>query len=100
MNSSASSTVTAPGPPTRLPRRSVARAIRNSDEGQDELDESPGARQRPRLVRLGLSTMSFQRPQLNGCDPHLSRPFQPFISPVRRWGVVLNWQRGVYDEPE
>src|SRR6267378_2866627 len=65
MNSSAFSTVTAPSPPTTLPRRSAAQVVRNSHEGQDELDESPGAvpPKKRNFKRLILSVSIFlERP--------------------------------------
>jgi len=59
MNSSAFSTVTAPRPPTTLPRRSAAQVVRNSHEGQDELDESPGAMED--VIALNISALTHPR---------------------------------------
>ena len=61
MNSSAFSTVTAPSQPATLPRRPAAQVVRNSHEGQDELDESLGAvpPRKRNFKRLILSASIF-----------------------------------------
>jgi hypothetical protein len=61
MNSSAFSTVTAPNQPTTLPRRLAAQVVRNNDERQDDLDESPGAvpPKKRNFKRLILSASIF-----------------------------------------
>ena len=61
MNSSAFSTVIAPSQPTMLPSRPAAQVVKNNDEGQDELDESPGALppKKRNFKRLILSASIF-----------------------------------------
>src|SRR5882672_4251375 len=61
MNSSAFSTVTTPRPPTTLPRRSAAQVVRNSHEGQDDLDESPGAMEDVIALNISALTHPLQR---------------------------------------